>query len=145
MYNRGQFHRATKQRILLSNIKQTTGQDVYILYKGVAGNQINLLNKSFWQALYNRGQFHRATCTNQRILLSNIKQTTGQDVYILYKGVAGNQINLLNKSFWQALYNRGQFHRATCTKQRILLSNIKQTTGQDVHYTFCIKVWLVTK
>ena len=28
-----------KQRILLSNIKQTTSQNAYILYKSLAGNQ----------------------------------------------------------------------------------------------------------
>ena len=39
---RAQFHRAAKQRNLLSNIKQTTSQNAYILYESLAGNQINL-------------------------------------------------------------------------------------------------------
>ena len=35
------FHRAAKQRILLSNIKQTTSQNAYILYEHLAGSQRN--------------------------------------------------------------------------------------------------------
>ena len=45
---RRQFHRALKQRILLSNIKQTTSQNAYILYESLAGNQRYLLSKYFW-------------------------------------------------------------------------------------------------
>ena len=41
----GQFHRAAKQRILLSNVKQTTSQNAYVLYDTLAGNQRNPLRK----------------------------------------------------------------------------------------------------
>ena len=37
-----------KQRILLSNVKQTTSHNAYILYDGLAGNQRNLLSKTLW-------------------------------------------------------------------------------------------------
>ena len=42
------MHRAAKQKIMLSNIKQTTRQNAYILYEGLAGNQRNPLSKYFW-------------------------------------------------------------------------------------------------
>ena len=47
LYIRSQLHRAAKQRIL-SNIKQTTSQNAYILYERLAGNQRNPLSKFFW-------------------------------------------------------------------------------------------------
>ena len=43
-----QFHGADKQIILLSNIKQTTSQNAYILYESMAGNQINFSGKQFY-------------------------------------------------------------------------------------------------
>ena len=44
----GQYHRATKQIVLLSNMKQTTSQNTHILYESLAGNQPNLLRQIFW-------------------------------------------------------------------------------------------------
>ena len=48
----GQFHRAAKQRILLSILKQTTSQSTLILHANLAGNQENLLSKYFWEAIF---------------------------------------------------------------------------------------------
>ena len=45
--SRAQFHRAVKQRILLSKIKQTTSQNACILYETLAGNQINLVSNFY--------------------------------------------------------------------------------------------------
>ena len=44
---RGKCHRAAKQINLLSNIKQTTSQNVSILCECLAGNQINPLSNFF--------------------------------------------------------------------------------------------------
>ena len=51
LMTKGQFHRAAKQRFLLSkifllsNLKQTTSQLAYILYESLVGNQRNPLSK----------------------------------------------------------------------------------------------------
>ena len=44
-----------------------------------------------------RAQFHSAAKLKQIFLLSNIKQTTGQNAYILYESLAGKQRNMLSK------------------------------------------------
>ena len=60
----GQFHRAAKQGmllskyVLLSSIKWTTSQNAYILYESLAGDQINLLSKFFWQAILSAKQLY---------------------------------------------------------------------------------------
>ena len=56
--NGGQFQGAAKLRILLSNIKQTTNQNAYILYESLAGNQRNPLSKFFWQAILSAKQLY---------------------------------------------------------------------------------------
>ena len=48
---RGQFHTAAKQATLLSNIKQTTSQNEYILYERLSGNPKIQLSKLFCSAI----------------------------------------------------------------------------------------------
>ena len=44
---RGQFYRATEQRILISILKQITSQNTHILCESLSGYQQNLLSKYF--------------------------------------------------------------------------------------------------